>query len=212
MLQYKTFTQWKQDFPPPPADDWLDRVRAQRGRYLRRYNPMGPKDFHKKREITKLKLTQSAMSQLDTTLNKFVTRQPRSFGIDVVERNNLNYTYHRVKATPKPPTPKATNPKVPIPKAPTPKAPTPKAPTPKAPTPEAPVAPKVQSPIVVFDVPGVSDIPDASHVGTEEEKETNKSRRSSGWQVLDLNMLGDSSRQLISTAGVTTRRKKSKSF
>ena len=206
MLQYKTFTQQKKDFPPPPADDWLDRVRSQNRRYLRRYNPMGPKDLHKKREITKLKSTQSAMSQLDATLNKFVTRQPRSFGIDVVERNNLNYTYHKVKGTPARRTsiihtsPPGMPTLVSVPSPPLrPAFISATTPPPTRPTFISAPAPPI--PIVVDDV---------------EEKEPEKDpgtvkkggRSSSGWHVLDLSTIGDSSRQLISTA--VTRRTKSR--
>ena len=39
------------------------------------------------------------MTQLNQILNKFMimTRQPRSYGIDVVEHKNFNYSYHRIK-------------------------------------------------------------------------------------------------------------------
>jgi len=97
MPQFKTLLQQKQDFPPKPESNWQDLYNVQRARYMRRYNPMVGKASKKKRDITKLKSQQSAMSQLDQTLNKFVTRQPRSYGIDVVERKNLNYSYHRIK-------------------------------------------------------------------------------------------------------------------
>ena len=97
MPQFKTLIQQKTDFPPESAHDVPDPSKRVRGRYMRRYNPMSGRASIKKREITKLKSTQSAMGQLDQTLNKFVTRQPQSYGIDIVERKNLNYTYNRVK-------------------------------------------------------------------------------------------------------------------
>ena len=62
MPQFKTLLQQKQDFPPKPESNWEDLYNVQRARYLRRYNPMVGKVSKKKRDITKLKSQQSAMS------------------------------------------------------------------------------------------------------------------------------------------------------